>query len=84
MIEYPFQVPIDGKSLKIRDTVHFIADYDQDITAKANHALKGQNYEMVFANWQGAIVGEVELWFSDLDNADAIKSPPYQRRIVSS
>ncbi|SFJ42406.1 hypothetical protein [Aerobium aerolatum] len=73
VIEYPFQVRIGGKSLKIRDAAHFIADYDQVITAKVKHALQGQTYETLFANWQGVMVGEGEIWFSGVGDADVIK-----------
>lgn len=73
MIEYPFQVRIGGKSLKIRDAAHFIADYDQVITAKVKNALQGQTYETLFANWQGVMVGQGEIWFSGVGNADVIK-----------
>jgi len=73
MIEYPFQASIGGKSIKIRDTAHFIADYDQIITAKVKHALQGQTYETLFANWQGVMVGDGEIWFSGVGDADVIK-----------
>ena len=73
MIEYPFQVRIGGKSLKIRDAAHFIADYDQVITARVKHALQGQTYETLFANWQGVMVGQGEIWFSGVGDADVIK-----------
>jgi len=73
MIEYPFQARIGGKSLKIRDAAHFIADYDQIITAKVKHALQTQTYETLFANWQGVMVGDGEIWFSGVGEADVIK-----------
>lgn len=73
MIEYPFQVRIGGKSLKIRDAAHFIADYDQVITAKVKHALQVQTYETLFANWQGVMVGQGEIWFSGVGDTDVIK-----------
>src|SRR5690554_3494655 len=41
MIESPFQARMGGKSLTIRDAAHFIADYDQAITADVKHALQG-------------------------------------------
>ena len=34
MVDYPFQARIKGKSVKIRDAAHFVADYDQVVTAK--------------------------------------------------
>ncbi len=40
MVDYPFQARIDGKAVKIRDTAHFIADYDKVVTAKVKHALQ--------------------------------------------
>lgn len=73
MIQYPFQARIGGKSLKIRDAAHFIADYDQIITAKVKHALQTQTYETLFANWQGVMVGNGEIWFSNVGDTDRIK-----------
>ncbi len=73
MVDYPFQARIDGKAVKIRDAAHFVADYDKVVTAKVIHALQGQTYETLFANWQGVMVGDGEVWFSGVGDANQIK-----------
>lgn len=73
MVDYPFQARIDGKAVKIRDAAHFIADYDKVVTAKVKHALQAQAYEKLFANWQGVMVGDGEIWFSGVGDANQIR-----------
>jgi predicted component of type VI protein secretion system len=73
MVDYPFQARIGGKSVKIRDAAHFVADYDKVVTAKVKSALHAQGYESLFANWQGVMVGDGEIWFSGVGDANEIK-----------
>lgn len=73
MVDYPFQARIGGKSVKIRDAAHFVADYDKVVTAKVKSALHAQGYESLFANWQGVMVGDGEIWFSGVGEANEIK-----------
>jgi hypothetical protein len=73
MVDYPFQARIGGKAKKIRDAAHFVADYDRIVTAKVKQALAAQSYETLFANWQGVMIGDGEIWFSGVGNGDVIK-----------
>lgn len=73
MVDYPFQARIGGKSVKIRDAAHFVADYDKVVTAKVKSALHAQSYDSLFANWQGVMVGDGEIWFSGVGDANEIK-----------
>lgn len=73
MIDYPFRARIDGKALKIRDAAHFVADYDKIFTAKVKHAIANQSYATLFANWQGVMIGDGEVWFSGVGDNNVIK-----------
>ncbi len=73
MIDYPFHARISGKALKIRDAAHFVAEYDRIITVKVKTALQAQTYETLSANWQGVMVGDGEVWFSGVGDADVIR-----------
>lgn len=73
MVDYPFQARINGKAVKLRDTAHFVADYDKIVTAKVKDAVAGQTYATLFANWQGVMVGNGEVWFSGVGDGNAIK-----------
>ncbi|OHV84470.1 hypothetical protein [Rhizobium sp. LCM 4573] len=66
MVDYPFQARIGGKAVKINDARHFIADYDKVVTAKVKGAVAKQTYPTLFANWQGVMIGDGEVWFSEI------------------
>ena len=73
MVDYPFQARINGKALKIRDAAHFEADYDKILTAKVKEAVAKQTYPTLFANWQGVMIGDGEIWFSGIDEKNTVK-----------
>lgn len=64
LIDYPFQARINDKATKLKDPAHFIADYDKIMTSKVRHAIANQTYAGLFANWQGVMIGDGEVWFS--------------------
>ncbi len=73
MIDYPFQARLKGKAVKIRDQKHFVADYDQVVTAKVKDAVAKQTYPTLFANWQGVMIGDGEVWFNGICSDDFCK-----------
>jgi hypothetical protein len=73
MIDYPFQARLKGKAVKIRDQKHFVADYDQVVTAKVKDAVAKQTYPTLFGNWQGVMIGDGEVWFNGICSDDSCK-----------
>lgn len=73
MVDYPFQARISGKAVKIRDQKHFVADYDRIVTGKVKNALAKQTYATLFANWQGVMIGDGEVWFNGVCGDDSCK-----------
>lgn len=73
MVDYPFQARINGKAVKLRDEAHFVADYDMIVTSKVKRAIASQTYATLFANWQGVMIGDGEVWFSGVGDAETIK-----------
>ncbi len=73
LVDYPFQARIAGKAVKLRDAAHFIADYDKIVTPKVKQAVAGQTYATLFANWQGVMIGDGEVWFSGVGKDNAVK-----------
>ncbi|WP_201285541.1 hypothetical protein [Chelativorans xinjiangense] len=71
MIEYPFKARINGKAVTIRDAAHFETDYDKVFTAKVKKAVSKQTYATLFANWQGVMIGDGEVWFGGICDDDA-------------
>lgn len=70
MVDYPFQARINDKIVTIKDAAHFEADYDKVFTAKVKKAVAGQTYGNLFANWQGVMIGDGEIWFSGICSDD--------------
>lgn len=73
LVDYPFQARIGGKSVKIKDADHFVADYDKVITAKVKAAVAKQTYATLFANWQGVMIGDGEIWFSGVGDGKQVR-----------
>lgn len=71
MVNYPFNARINDKAVTIRDTAHFVADYDKVFTAKVKKAVSNQSYPNLFANWQGVMIGDGEVWFGGICSDDA-------------
>lgn len=72
MVEYPFKARINGKAVTVRDAAHFAADYDKVFTAKVKEAVANQTYPNLFANWQGVMIGDGEVWFSGIGNNNTV------------
>lgn len=66
MVSYPFATQIGGKAVTFRDAHHLLARYDQIVTAKVKRALAQQDYADLFANDEGVMVGNGEIWFSGI------------------
>lgn len=73
MVEYPFKARINGKAVTVRDAAHFAADYDKVFTAKVMEAISNQTYPNLFANWQGVMIGDGEVWFSGIGDNNTVK-----------
>lgn len=73
LVDYPFQARINGKAVRLRDAAHFIAEYDKIVTPKVKHAVASQTYETLFANWQGVMIGDGEVWFSGVGSNNTVR-----------
>jgi len=72
MVAYPIAVTIDGESVEIAGEGEFISEFDQIFTSDVKDAVMSQSYETLFANWQGVMIGDGEVWFSIVDDAPKI------------
>jgi hypothetical protein len=73
LVDYPFKARISGKVVTIRDAAHIAADYDKVITAKVKDAVAKQTYATLFANWQGVMIGDGEVWFNGICSDESCK-----------
>lgn len=71
MISYPLKTKVAGKATTLHNAKEFTAHYDALVTPKVAAAVKGQTYAKLFANAEGVMIGDGEVWFSGVcsDNA---------------
>ncbi|WP_052676052.1 stalk domain-containing protein [Paenibacillus sp. IHBB 10380] len=64
LVHYPLNVNSNGKTAVIKTKQQFINEYDQIMTDKVQKALKNQEVQNTFVNYQGVMVGDGEIWFN--------------------
>lgn len=68
MVAYPVRVFERGKKTRVRNKAEFIARYRDLITAAVKKAVMTQHPDCLFANYQGIMIGNGEVWFVEEPN----------------
>jgi hypothetical protein len=69
MMRFPLRVVTPKKRLEIRDREEFLYNYDHILTAKVKAKIgDGMSSKCLFANWQGFMVGDGEVWFTEISS----------------
>jgi hypothetical protein len=66
MVHYPITVSIGGKDVKIKSGKDFVSHYDHVFSDKIVTAIEKQNYAALFANDQGIMIGDGEVWINGI------------------
>lgn len=64
LVRYPLSVEIDGSKHEIADAAAFQRDYERIVTAPVARAIASQSFDTVFANWQGVMIGNGQVWLN--------------------
>jgi hypothetical protein len=64
MVSYPLGTGINGPRVTVRSEEEFLARYERIITPDVVSAIEKQNYADLFANADGVMIGDGEIWFS--------------------
>ncbi|MFO1520084.1 MAG: hypothetical protein U1F57_10555 [bacterium] len=62
LIRFPLNIIVAGHRIALRNRRDFLKHYDQAFNAKVKEALARQDSSNLFANWQGAMIGNGEIW----------------------
>jgi hypothetical protein len=62
-INLPLNVNINGKKFSIKTEKSFIKNYDNIITTSIVDAVRLQDENDMFKNWQGIMIGRGQIWF---------------------
>lgn len=67
LVSYPITInPYTPSALTIRTPKTFIAHYDQIITPDVAEVVEKQQYEDLFVNYKGAMLGNGEVWIAGI------------------
>jgi hypothetical protein len=64
MVSCPLGIGVGGDRVTIRSQEEFLARYEEIITPDVASAIEMQSYAGVFANADGVMIGDGEVWFS--------------------
>lgn len=73
LVVYPLEVKIDGKRKKIRNAGEFVASWDKIVTPEIVQVVSRQRYRDLFVNWQGAMLGDGQVWINGICRDSACK-----------
>jgi hypothetical protein len=65
-VAYPLKVSLAGRRVRIRSAAEFAAHARQILTPKVLAAIQAQTYAGLFANAQGVMIGDGEVWFTSV------------------
>ncbi len=76
MVSYPLRTRIKSQSVRVHTPAEFLAHYDELLTPKTRQVIALQSYGDLFANSQGVMIGQGEVWFGGLckDHACSARS----------
>jgi hypothetical protein len=64
MVSNPLGIGVGGDRVTIRSQEEFLARYEEIVTPDVASAIEKQSYAGVFANADGVMIGDGEVWFS--------------------
>ena len=67
MVRFPLRVVTPKKRLVIKNREEFLYNYDHVLTAKVKAKIEDEmSSKCLFANWQGYMVGDGQVWFTEM------------------
>lgn len=73
MVSYPLNTKVDGAAVSIDSAAAFVDQYGALMTEKVTEAVAEQTYAGLFANAQGAMIGDGEIWFTGVGEDETVK-----------
>jgi len=68
MISYPLLVIHGSRKARITSQAQFLSHYDTIFDAHVRQTIAQQSARCLFGNYQGAMIGNGEVWFSEQQN----------------
>lgn len=68
LVRFPLNVNLAKGRRVVRSSAEFVKDYDVLLTLTVRNAIAQQVPACLFANWQGVMIGNGEVWFEEQQN----------------
>lgn len=68
MISYPVLVIHGDRKTRIKTQAEFLGQYEAIFDAHVRQAIAQQSAKCLFGNYQGAMIGDGEVWFREQQN----------------
>jgi hypothetical protein len=65
-VAYPLTVKVSGRRLHLDSRNQFLAQVKLILTPKVRLAIEAQHYDALFANANGVMIGNGELWYAGI------------------
>lgn len=62
VIRFPLNVQISGRRIALRNKNDFLRRYSEVFNSRVKDAVLKQDSSNLFGNWQGAMIGNGEIW----------------------
>lgn len=73
-VKYPFKISLGGREVVLESEQDFIDNYDDIITPEIADIVGNQDYGALFANSDGVMFGNGEMWLTAICTDDACAS----------
>jgi hypothetical protein len=74
LVSYPLKTHIHGHVVHLRNPQQFLAQYEVLLSAKTQDVLAHQSFNSLFANSQGVMIGNGQIWFSGVCKDELCKT----------
>jgi hypothetical protein len=76
LIAYPITMRLAGQKTKIASPRAFLSHVGEIMTPKVINAIQAQDFGGIFANSEGVMIGDGEVWFSGICAASSCAGGP--------
>jgi hypothetical protein len=81
LVEFPLEASVAGVHQRVRSRRVFEKHYDSIICKRVADVILAQQFESLFANWRGLMIGRGEVWFGGI--CEDRKCTAHQVRIIA-
>jgi hypothetical protein len=69
MVEFPISIQVSGKPKRLRNRSELLKYYDVAFDTKVKGLIAEQQFNELFCNWQGIMIGRGEIWVNKVSSS---------------